>query len=328
MTSTEGTFGSGKGIRPNGGRSGEADAPADAAADAAADARTDADAPADDGGAGAPDLAGPSEAAAPGDRDQQPDGRGVDDAPAAGASEPPVIRLLRPRLRRVDVAVAALLALLGFAATLQLRSTREDPTLESARQEDLVRILDDVSDRNERLRREIATLQAAQDRLNSGGDRNEAALAEARRRAQVLGVLAGTLPAEGPGVVVTITDPDGDVRAEALLDALVELRDAGAEAVQLEGPPGTAVRVVASTAFVDADDGVRVDGTLLKPPYRFTVVGDPRTLASALAIPGGVIDNVESRGGTVDVVRGDVAVTALRPAPRPRYARPAEPDGS
>ena len=255
---------------------------------------------------------------------EAPGAGGAGDPPGDEAPPPPVIRLLRPRLRRVDVAVAALLALLGFAATLQLRSTRGDPTLESARQEDLIRILDDVGARNERLRREIATLQSAQARLNSGSGRSEAALTEARRRAQVLGVLAGTLPANGPGVVVTITDPRGDVRAESLLNALVELRDAGAEAVQLEGPPGRAVRVVASTAFVDADEGVVVDGVRLMAPYRFTVIGEPGTLATALAIPGGVIDDVSDRGGAVDVVKGDVAVTALRAPKRPRYARPAE----
>lgn len=238
-------------------------------------------------------------------------------------------RLLAPRLRRVDVAVAVLLGLLGFAAVVQVRSTQEDGPLAAARQEDLVQILDDLDNRNDRLRAEVAALEQAQRELTTGTGRTEAALDEARRRAQLLGVLAGTVPATGPGVVVTLTDPDAALRPDVLLDALQELRAAGAEAVQVEGraPDGDAVRrvrVVAATAFVAADGGaITVDGTELRAPYRFLVIGDPPTITSALRIPGGVVDNVEQFGGSVRISRPQtVEVTALRPLEPPRYARP------
>lgn len=246
-------------------------------------------------------------------------------------------RALRPRLRRVDVSVAVLLALLGFAAAVQVRSAQDDGLLASAREEDLVRILDDLSNREDRLRRELASLAAARDRLSSGSDQAQVALEQARRRTQVLGVLTGTVEAKGPGIVLTLTDPEGALGADVLLDALEELRGAGAEAIQLEGPvlvgegegAPPVVRVVASTAFVDAapegdgaGGGVEVDGTLLRPPYRFTVLGDPGTLASAMAIPGGVEDVAERAGGQAVVTRSeDLAVTALRPLTTPRYAR-------
>jgi uncharacterized protein YlxW (UPF0749 family) len=243
---------------------------------------------------------------------------------------------LHPHLRRVDIAVAVLLGLLGFAAAVQVRSNQDEGVLASARQEDLVQILDDLTSRSLRLRQEITTLTATQERLTSGSGREEAAVAEARRRTQVLGILAGTVAARGPGVLVTIDDPEHKVTAEVLLDALEEMRDAGAEAIQLEGEidpitnapgSGQTVRVVASTAFVDAEDrgGVEVDGTLLVPSYRFVVIGDPATIAAALAIPGGVIDNVEQRGARAVVARREnVLVAALRPLDRPRYARPAD----
>lgn len=269
---------------------------------------------------------------------------GIPSGPPTGAPEPPpptwrrVGRVLRPRLRRVDVSVAVLLALLGFAAAVQVRSAQDDGLLASAREEDLVRILDDLSNREDRLRRELTSLAAARDRLTSGSDQAQVALEQARRRTQVLGVLTGSVEARGPGIVLTLTDPEGELGADVLLDALEELRGAGAEAIQVEGPvlvgegEGTApvVRVVASTALVDAEPaedggsgGVEVDGTLLRPPYRFTVLGDPGTLSSAMAIPGGVEDVAERAGGQALVTRSeDLAVTALRPLSRPRYARP------
>ncbi len=249
-------------------------------------------------------------------------------------------RLLHPRLRRVDVAVATLVALLGFAAAVQVRSNASDAgVLASARQEDLVAILDDLSSRSARLRQELTSLNSTRDRLTSGRNTDAAALAEARRRTQVLGILAGTVAAQGPGITLTINDSEGKIGPEVLLDALEELRDAGAEAVQIEGSAsadsadgsgstsGPVVRVVASTSFVDGGDagGVVVDGTVLRAPYRFRVIGDPATLAAALGIPGGVLDNVEQRGGHAVVTRGeDVRVTVLRSLQRPRYARPAE----
>jgi uncharacterized protein YlxW (UPF0749 family) len=247
---------------------------------------------------------------------------------------------LHPRLRRVDIAVAVLVGLLGFAAAVQVRSTKDEGVLASARQEDLVQILDDLNSRSLRLRQEVATLTATRERLTSGSGQEAAAVAEARRRAQVLGILAGTVAARGPGVLVTISDPQRKITADVLLDALEELRDSGAEAVQLEGSvdpdtntpaPEQIVRVVAGTAFVDdpARGGIVVGGTLLQPTYRFVVIGDPATMAAALAIPGGVLDNVGQRGGHAAVVRREtVLVSALRALDRPRYARPAdEPSG-
>ena len=49
-----------------------------------------------------------------------------------------LLTFLRPRARRVDVLVAALLLLLGFALAVQVRSTQSDGLLANARQEDLV----------------------------------------------------------------------------------------------------------------------------------------------------------------------------------------------
>jgi uncharacterized protein YlxW (UPF0749 family) len=222
---------------------------------------------------------------------------------------------------------------------VQVRSTQVEGPLAAARQEDLVQILDELANRNDRLRAEVSALNQARAELGSGGDRT-AALAETRRRTQLLGVLAGTAPAQGPGLLLTITDPEERIGPEILLDALEELRAAGAEAVQLEGPvdlsvdpsrasAGKSVRVVVSTALVEGEEGgVVVDGVQLYAPYRFVVVGDAATLASAVGIPGGVVDNVEQRGGSALVERrDDVRVGALRALEPPRYARPAPQSG-
>ncbi|MFN2538216.1 MAG: DUF881 domain-containing protein [Mycobacteriales bacterium] len=234
---------------------------------------------------------------------------------------------LQPRARRVDLLVALLLGVLGFALVVQVRSTQKEGVLASARQEDLVQILDELSNRSDRLRQEIASLSATKQRLTTGTGASEAALVEARRRTQQLGILAGTVAATGPGIQVRITDPKDEVSASVLLDVLEELRNAGAEAIAFEGTADTdrivAVRVVAQTAFEDRSTGVAVGGTHLVAPFRFTALGDPGTLAGAMAIPGGVEDAVQQQGGTTQVTRGRrLTVAALRALSTPRYARP------
>jgi len=233
------------------------------------------------------------------------------------------------RTRRVGASRAALLTgvlcgLLGFGLVVQLRSNTSSSGLASARQEDLVRILDDLSSREERLRQQIASLEAARARLSTTGDRNSAALAEARTRSTALGILAGTLPAQGTGIELRMTDPARNLTGEDVLDAVEELRAAGAEAIQV-GP----VRIGLDSAFTERDGQILADGAVLPVPYLLLAIGEPGTLATALEIPGGVVDTVRQAHGEATVVqRRRVVIRALRALPAPHYARPADGPGS
>lgn len=240
--------------------------------------------------------------------------------PAARRPWTRIGRALLRRPTRGQSVVAALCGLLAFALVTQVQATSDTSGLAAARPDDLLAILSDLDSRSERLRSEIADLQETERSLASGSGQNAAALEAARTRANTLGILTGTIPAVGPGIVLTVDDPRGEVRADVLVDALQELRDAGAEAIQLSG-----IRVVASTALVDRPGGIEVGGRQISSPYRFAVIGDPRTLAAALAIPGGVVDTVDRRSGAhTTVVRSPrVSITALRVLVEPRYARPA-----
>ncbi len=108
----------------------------------------------------------------------------------------------RSRWSTAGVMIAALLALLGFTLVVQLKTTSTDPTLGATRQEDLVRILSDLDARENRLQQDIRALEDSQRQLRSGEQGRQAALDEATRRADELGILAGTLPAVGPGLTV------------------------------------------------------------------------------------------------------------------------------
>ena len=107
-------------------------------------------------------------------------------------------------------------------------------------------------------------------------------------------------------------------RAAHLLDILQELRDAGAEVIQMGHS-----RIVASSYFADSGSTVSVDGTSLSRPIVVLAIGDPATLSGALKIPGGIVDTVKRLGASSTIEeRSVLTIDALHPTSTPRYAAP------
>ncbi len=221
--------------------------------------------------------------------------------------------------RPLRIAGLVLLALLGFALATSVRSERASSQLATARPDDLVRILDDLDTRSARLRAQIADLQRTRDRL-AGSGAAAAALAAVQKHAQDLGILAGTLAAQGPGITLTISDPQRAVAAEVLVDVVEELRDAGAETLEVAG-----VRMGATSWISDEAAGLSVDGHAVSPPYVIKAIGDASTMAKALQIPGGVVDTVDARSGASATIANlpQVQIRSLRPLASPGYAQPS-----
>lgn len=226
---------------------------------------------------------------------------------------------LTPRQRVVSHLLIAVLCLtLGFAIVIQVRRTQDGDALSTARPQDLVAILDGVQRREDELTAEIADLTESLNTLRRGGASSAQALAEAQRRASTLGILAGTAPATGPGIVLTISDPAAAITPEVLLGALQELRNAGAEAIQIG-----AVRIGVESSFTGQAGGILVDGTAITAPYLVRAIGDPPTLSAAMNIPGGVGDTVRRANGTMDLIQSDsMDITVVRPVRTPNFARP------
>jgi uncharacterized protein YlxW (UPF0749 family) len=249
------------------------------------------------------------------DAADRPDG--ADPPAVADPPEPSARQPRRSNHRRAAALIGVLLALLGFGIAVQVRSNSSSDSLSSERDDDLIRILDDQNSRADRLRQQIAALQATEQQLQASGNRDSVALAQAEQQEQALSILLGTLPATGPGVSIVITDPRGQLKAEDLLDVVEELRGAGAEAIAF-GP----VRVSTSTAFVDEGSGVAVDGKRLSPPYTVLAIGDSQTLDTAMQIPGGVRATARAAGGDAVVTEeGAVTISVVRPIANPSYAK-------
>lgn len=214
------------------------------------------------------------------------------------------------RRRQWGAALVALLIGVGLVAVFRGQDT--DEFLAAAREPDLVRLLDDLQARQTRLDGEILRLQAAEQRLRTGTTAE--ALQEAQQRADDLRVLAGTTAVRGPGIRLRV-DGDNAFFASDLLNTVQELRDAGAEAIEVNGR-----RVVVNTWFDDAADGISVSGSVVRAPFEVLAIGGPATMATAMRIPGGVVDTVESQDGSVVITeldRVEITATAELPVSNP-----------
>jgi uncharacterized protein YlxW (UPF0749 family) len=242
-----------------------------------------------------------------------PDPAAAEPAAAAGAPVAP-----RPRRDPLAAVLIGLLTmLLGFAFAVQVRTVGDDTQLAGAREEDLVRILDELDAQEERLREQLAEQRSALEQLTNSDSRAATALEAARERAEAIGILNGTVPAQGPGLRIVIRDPEGRVRVADLLDAIQELRGAGAETMQIDD-----VRVGVSTAVTGGPGNLMIDGRPITTPYEILVIGSPQDMQTAMNIPGGVVQRI-SRVGSVEIVQSDeVVVDALRPLDTPQYASP------
>jgi uncharacterized protein YlxW (UPF0749 family) len=222
------------------------------------------------------------------------------------------------RTRRGSLAIGALLALLGFAVATQIGND-ESSRYSRLRGVELVELLKSTEIANDRLSRQIDDLTLKRDQLRQSSRRSAAVARESRHRAAQLAILAGSAGATGPGISIRIADPRHRVPAAVLLDAVEELRDAGAEAIVVN----RTARVVAQTYFLDGTDAIIVGGRPLKPPFLVEAIGDPSTLDEAMRFRGGLLDRVRSHGAHAALKKREViTITALADFKPSEYAQP------
>jgi uncharacterized protein YlxW (UPF0749 family) len=236
-------------------------------------------------------------------------------------SSPPEAPAARGTRRATQLPLALVTALLGFLLATQFQARESLKTqLAGEREEDLAQILANLSTSSDQIQDEIVSLRVRLETARGSADQEQALLEGARQQLDSLRILLGLAAVHGPGLVATITDPDGTVGPEVLLDAVEELRDAGAEALQLND-----VRIVASTAFAGPAGAITVSGARVAAPYVITAIGAAETMFQALKIPGGVVDTIAARqGASIGIQqRQEVKIASLRPAPRFTYASPS-----
>ncbi|WP_432557534.1 DUF881 domain-containing protein [Granulicoccus sp. GXG6511] len=257
------------------------------------------------------------ERAAPEARDQ------AEPAPAGDASAWRQLRIALTAPRRTQFVIAAVACVVALAVVWQIRSQGDDEMYRTARRADLIQLVDGLSEETRRLESELNELEQIKRDLESGNDARRVARDQTQRRLDALSVLAGTAPATGPGIRMTISDPQRKLGPSVLLDAMGEMRDAGGEVMEFNDT----IRVTASTWVGGSPGRLIVDGTRLPETIVLEVIGDPHSLEEAARFRGGLASEVTSPqvGGRIDIVQlPHLDIQSVRTPAENVHARPAD----
>ena len=221
--------------------------------------------------------------------------------------------------RASQISITLVAFLLGFLVMAQFTTQqRMDSKRAAASGADGALLISNLVEGNARLRQEVAELNAQMANYRSAT--NQARLQAMLDEQERLKMLNGSVEVAGPGVQVTL---DGPVTVLDLHDLLNELRNAGAEALTLNGQ-----RIVASSVIAPTVDGrTAVDGVVTHYPYLFAAIGDPAALETALLRPGGLLTVFSNsrEGLQVSVQKHDrLVVPAHAPVGMFQYAVPVK----
>jgi len=171
------------------------------------------------------------------------------------------------RTSRISCVSVWLIALLvALVATVQIRSQAEvERSLVGVDPTSLAFLIDDLHRANDSLSAEKGDLTQRRATLQSGG--SGAADQVLTDEAVRLRALEGLIPVHGPGIVVVIDA--GGLTALDLEDALNNLAAAGAEAIEVNDR-----RFVTGIPIIGTSEGVAIDGVVVVPPWRISVIGN------------------------------------------------------
>jgi uncharacterized protein YlxW (UPF0749 family) len=203
--------------------------------------------------------------------------------------------------------IVSLIAIgLGFLLVVQLRSQAAVARTLAAQDDTSVALLiNDLNHANNQLIQQSAILTQQQAQLHqaltSGGADSQAISKELVTLREV----DGAVPVHGPGLEIQI---QGSVTDFELQDALNSLRNAGAEAISLNG-----FRIVGSTPIISRGNTLMVAGHAVGAPLVLLAIGDPEQLGPAADLSA---SSLQTRVQVVIQRQSDLAITEVV-TPRP-----------
>lgn len=230
------------------------------------------------------------------------------------------------------IAVAAVCMFLAFCITLQFKSILNNDKMENtslARAEELQSQLSEEQQKNEALYDELLEYKDQVEALASGSDKKyQKVLQEQLSQSNIT---AGLAAVHGQGIIVTMQDStqenNGNVNEnyflihdEDILNVINELRDAGAEALSINGE-----RILATTEFRCSGSVISVNNNRHSSPYTIKAIGSADDMYNALNMRSGVVESLAQWGITVDVKKqSDITIDAYKGTINYKYAKAVE----
>jgi uncharacterized protein YlxW (UPF0749 family) len=204
------------------------------------------------------------------------------------SAQPPTpdLRAARAALQRSNsrMAVALVAAILGVLVVGQLRGQAGVPGLSALSSTELTQLIANLNAGNDRLRDELGDLGRQEQKLTEARDRGQTTVGDLRSDLDRILAWAGLTPVTGQGISIFVSGPIGGDGVEELLN---ELRNAGAEALAVDG-----VRIVTGTVVAGAPGALSVENAAIGDQFEIRAIGSPQILTGTLTRTGGVIAQV------------------------------------
>ncbi len=197
-----------------------------------------------------------------------------------------------------------------------------DTSYTSLSESELVTLLSETDNQISRLESQRSQLSQQLQSIQSAADKQKEIERVVQENKDANDILSGRVAARGEGITITVTQgTKKKISAAALYTLIEELRNAGAEVIQIGN-----VRVVTSTYIVDTESGLMSDGQYLSAPYTIKAIGDPSNLQNAVDINGGIGSSLRVNYGARVVVKqaNEVNITALANSFEYKYAQTVE----
>lgn len=234
------------------------------------------------------------------------------------------------------IVMTALAVLIGLIISIQIRTTETSDIgglIPVAKAKGLEQELRELRTEKDAIMLEYLDMEARIKEIEEENLSEDAMLQAATKDLEKYKISSGVVDVIGPGIIVTLDDPiptednPGDgystimLRYDLLLSLVNKLKDAGAEAISINGQ-----RIIASTEISLAGDNVNINTVPTAPPYTIKAIGNPDTLDATLTIRYGIVETMRNTYGLqVEIAKQEeLEIPRYSGVIKLRYAEPIQ----
>lgn len=234
------------------------------------------------------------------------------------------------------IVMTALAVLIGLIISIQIRTTETSDIgglIPVAKAKGLEQELRELRTEKDAIMLEYLDMEARIKEIEEENLSEDAMLQAATKDLEKYKISSGVVDVIGPGIIVTLDDPiptednPGDgystimLRYDLLLSLVNKLKDAGAEAISINGQ-----RIIASTEISLAGDNVNINTVPTAPPYTIKAIGNPDTLDATLTIRYGIVETMRNTYGLqVEIAKQEeLEIPRYSGVIKFRYAEPVQ----
>lgn len=224
--------------------------------------------------------------------------------------------------------------LLGMILSIQFKTiegSQAHGALPTQRAQDLANELKKVQSDREVQQNRIEELEGKIEQYELEGTNNNTYAENLYNDAMRYRMIAGYVDLEGPGIILEINDPNGDINfnqgfysivdeLELILQVISILNAADAEAISINDQ-----RYTSFTEIVRAGEHIEINGVSNNSPITIKAIGNPDILESALAIKRGIVWQLRNYNYIVDLSREDnIFIPSYKNVEEFNYSTPVE----